>query len=1296
MSNQVLKLRDLPSGQVLKNFRRRLASIGTKPTDAMLTTKFKLELPAGCPLREDAATFEECRRLYGVVEGCGNGTLTGFLFTVILSGFRIFPDGKTAEIFANRSVYDEDEFRIALAGAVGAPLPRFTVKALIKRLQMEVRARGNKDNRFVAEVMMKEYRQTLCGKTLPKGVDESYVDRLFEEMARELTSRYRSWNELKGDLLGACKAVDAALRGFGDFPSLATMVTRAAARRLPKDSTIVFDPQSPCIDVQTIGVDAMPYAAVSTILSYPESVGEKRRDFVQNHLTTPSAAGLSWLFNRGLELFSEESVEELCRLFHVPEDQRTRIVQIQNAARVTPRQSFFLKKGGAPLGYHDFRSAFAGRINSWTANYLNRLEELQGLLHDLTDELRLPDLVRNGEDFLATTDCRREEVEILCRSFSRERDRAQKAVEHLIGADPLQVVSDVAAIEEYSRIVNRLCAIKEQIVNSLRQAEDDKASRWTALWSEVKDEFQPWEKLIRLPKLNGMSGGVPPAQDELETILARYSDVGRGASEHFDAVMEWAAKTGAEGDVLKKFAETEQQRADQRAPGKYDGRELALRLVLQRVARVVRDRSDACAENVRQWFLKENIFAEQKDFNKFFFNRLGNLYVSPFSNRRHAGYKLSDGLVERSGAVWRELLALVKEMRGAYASFSEAGETFLRLESLLMGMRIGALTKNIPAEVAALRLDDETALESVSEGLKLQLQQAEVPPSVLAKAFNVYVSLLSGCLIALRRERFFLRTKFSFVGNTALVYVPKEKSWPMPSRYEASPSWTPIFENDVLVRLSTGEVEVAETFRRAAALWGRTTDPVLKKALRELFHQLPHDWCCQVSVRSSGDMTPAKRKEDDRDVLIVEKKGKYDSTIISKKIAATALVRLVGPSTHKERLNRLLLDVGEVACDMTLLADQEILQKVEDDRVHLSPGELQFSLSVPISTPAEQCEDEVKSERKSTHFRRIVAIDQGERGFAFAVFRLEDAGKKGAQPIAQGFVNIPSIRRLIARVHSFRKSKQSVQKFSQRFDSTMFTLRENVAGDVCGSIAGLMCRYRAIPVLERQVSNLASGGKQLELVYKMVNARFLDDRIPMHSLERTSWWCGTSDWVIPDLWVEVPESYAVKAKKDEILEKDGKFYRTLRITPGAGVNAKWTSRICSQCGGNAMELIEKAREEKVKTVTLDANGEVTLFGRTLRLYKRPSEERSREARRRNERAPWTEPRADVRLSLDDFRRAVAENMRRQPKSLQSRDTSQSRYFCVFTDCRCHNKEQHADINAAVNIGRRFLDSLLRE
>lgn len=1293
MSYQVLKLRDLPSGQALKNFRRRLSSVGVRPADAMMTTKFKLDLPAGCPLSEEAATFDECRKLYDVVEGCGNGTLTGFLFAVILSGFRIFSAGAKAEIFANRSAYDEDAFQLALTEALGAPLPNFTVKALFKRLQTEVRATGGKDNRFVPEVMTKEYKQTLCGKALPKGVDESYVDRVFEEIARELTLRYHSWNEIKSDLLGASEAVDDALRGFGDFPSLAAMV-RAASLKLPKNSTIAFDPQLPFVDVQKLGLDAVPYAVVSTLLSYPECVREERRKFVGQHLTTSNACGLSWLFNRGLELFSEKSVKELCHLFHVPEDQQVRVVQIQNAARSTLKQNFFQKKNGASIGYHIFRGAFAGRINSWTANYLNRLEELQGLLNDLTDELRLPDLVREGEDFLATTDCRREEAEILCRSFAMKRGRAITALEHLLGADPAQAASDVAAIEECGRIVNRLFAIKEQIVNALRQAEEDKASRWNTLWSEVKGEFAPWEKLIRLPKLNGMSGGVPPAQEELDAISNRYETVARGAAAHFDALMKWAAKTGAEGNVLVKLSETEQQRADRRAPGKYDGRELALRLVLQRFARVVRDRSDACAEDVRQWFVKENVFAERKDLNKFFSNRLGSLYVSPFSNRRHEGYKLTAGLTERSDAVWNALLAFVQEKKDAYASLSEAGETFMRLESLLMGMRIGALAKNVPASVAALHLDEETVRESVSEGLKLQLRQAEVPPSVLAKAFNVYVSLLSGCLIAMRRERFYLRTKFTIVNNTELIYVPKEKSWSMPERYKASPAWTPIFENDVLARLSTGEVEVVETFRRAAVLLSRTTDSVLIKALRELFHQLPHDWCYRVSVRNPDNMAPTGRKEELRDVLVLEKDGKYGTVISVGKVETVRLARLVGPSTHKERLNRLLLNPSEVVGDVTLLADQEVRQEMKDGRANLIPARLQFSLSVPITTPTEKTEDEEKIERKSSLFRRIVAIDQGERGFAYAVFRLEDAGKAGAQPIATGFVNIPSIRRLIARVHSFRKSKQSVQKFSQRFDSTMFTLRENVAGDVCGAIAGLMCRYRALPVLERQVSHLASGGKQLELVYKMVNARFLSDKIQAHGTERTSWWYGTADWVLPNLLEEVSDSYAAQAKKGEILEKDGKYYRALKVTPGAAVNAKWTSRICSQCGGNAMELIEKAREEKVKTVTLDENGEVMLFGRTLRLYKRPSEEQSRKARRRNERAPWTEPRANVKLSLDDFRRAVAENMRRQPKSLQSKDTSQSRYFCVFTDCPCHNKEQHADINAAINIGRRFLESLM--
>ena len=99
---------------------------------------------------------------------------------------------------------------------------------------------------------------------------------------------------------------------------------------------------------------------------------------------------------------------------------------------------------------------------------------------------------------------------------------------------------------------------------------------------------------------------------------------------------------------------------------------------------------------------------------------------------------------------------------------------------------------------------------------------------------------------------------------------------------------------------------------------------------------------------------------------------------------------------------------------------------------------------------------------------------------------------------------------------------------------------------------------------------------------------------------------------------------------------------------------------------------------------------------TIAEYWEQYPQKSKEARRRNERASWTEPFANAKLTVEVFQKKLQDSMRREPKSLQSKDTSQSRYYCVFTDCPCHNKEQHADINAAVNIGRRFLESLMHK
>lgn len=1245
--------------------------------------------------------FAGCRNLYDIVEDCGKGTLTHFLFSALLAGFRIFATATEATLFSNRRAYDEAGFRDALIDAVGVALPNFTVAKLLKQLNTIPRARGGKDISFVPDVIEREFRKVLC-KSTPKQANEEYVNRLLKEIANQICSCFHSWKELVDNKERACAAVDSALRGFADFPSLEAMA-KAQQTQLPAGSSIAFDDSLPFIALNDENLKFAPYAVVATILSYPErEAGENPSSFVAAHLTTSTASGLSWLFSKGIVLFREESIEDLCEFYGIDEAESHRVEQVKNAAMAIPEQAFLFKSKKA-LGYHEFRSSFAGRMDSWTTNYVNRILELKTMLHDLGDELHLPELTCNGMDFFSTTDCARKEVELLCQSYKAGRKQACTAIDHLLGGDATHVAEDVATLEEYSRLVSRLYALRERIINALKQARDDRNSPWKSLWSEVGDGFKPWMYLKRFPKLNQMSGGVPDALEELQKTMEQLVSVAKGRQDHFKAVMSWAESIGDKVDVLGVIATEESIRAEKRTPGRYDGRELALRMVLQRVARVVRDRADDCANAVREWFDEKHVFAQRSEFNKFFCNRQGSIYVSPFSNRRHQAYALTAGLVEHGEELWESFLELLEQGREGWQHAEDTAETWQRLTGQVIGLYIGSLKNPIPSPIAALHLDAATMVDVVPEGVRLQMELPEVAPSVLAKAFNAYESLISGALIKLRRQRFFLRTKFLWISNNTLVYVPKDKMWELPERYSRSEIWKQIFALNILQRDDSGAVDVRKTFARIIEV---LNDRENRSAVRELLHQLPHDWYYELPVKD--DSSSKVRDADDsrfRDVILVAKEGAKGTQLSVRKISSIRLARMVGPSAHKERLNQLLLDSRTTVGDMTLLADQEMLQSVSSAGLNLSPGKLEFSLAVPISTPAQVSIVSKAEESGKTvpvlPFKRVVAIDQGETGFAYAVFNLEDAGKSWARPIAQGVVRIPSIRRLIREVHTYRRKRQAVQKFSQRYDSTMFTMRENVAGDVCGAIAGLMCRFNALPVLEHQVTNLASGSKQLELVYKMVNARFVADKIQAHETERMSWWYGVRGWTVPAYWQEVSADYFSMAKKNrrivgqDILEKDGRFFRRLYVSPGVTVNARWTSRICSHCGGNVSELIDRAQEAGIKTLTLGNKGEVTLFNRTMQLYRRPSAAESKDARRHNERAKWTNPMANVTISLDELHKIARENLRRPPISLQAKDTTQSRYFCVFKDCQFHNREQHADINAAINIGRRFLQTLMK-
>ena len=80
----------------------------------------------------------------------------------------------------------------------------------------------------------------------------------------------------------------------------------------------------------------------------------------------------------------------------------------------------------------------------------------------------------------------------------------------------------------------------------------------------------------------------------------------------------------------------------------------------------------------------------------------------------------------------------------------------------------------------------------------------------------------------------------------------------------------------------------------------------------------------------------------------------------------------------------------------------------------------------------------------------------------------------------------------------------------------------------------------------------------------------------------------------------------------------------------------------------------------------------------------------KEFRRRKERPPLNVSVPKGSSPRQRIKGLVKRNMRQSPKSEMSPDTTQSRFKCVYVDC---GYEGHADENAAINIGRRFLDRI---
>ena len=607
----------LISGQDARNFRKKLASRCDRPSKSVLTTKFRL----GCPPQAlNQLNLEKTKALYGVIEGIEPGSLTYFIFVLQACGFRIFPKFAKAKEFAARHAYQSEQFLAAIERFLGKGWKEFSPNAIVDRLQTDVRARGGKDNRFVAEVIAQEYCKTF------KAIGDANKESIVQSIARKLAEKFTSWSDLKKRYVEACQTVDIVLETFSeDFPKITPMAIAAeAAVSLPDNSTIAFDVSSQPYQCNS---EILPYCAVATALAgFDEATSENAQAAIT---TKGNHEGLSWLLGRGLNYIRKSTVEELQASYGVPQDKILAVRQMKAAADAIPPQTFL--KISAKDNYSVFRQNAGGHLDSWIANYVSRLTELEEILGELPQRICLPEILEKPEclSLFAGISRTAEEVKTELDDLNACTQQAKASLNKLLGRGSIPLQDDIENVVRFHDSFNDFVSFREELSNAITQREKD-ASHIN--FEDIKTALSQWQKFKKIPKLNKLTGGVPDVTAEIEADLTDFHEIKNKYDEHVSRVREWLKSEPSLPAVLMKL---EQSKLEQRPNKHLEPLEQAVRYMLHRIGHTARMHPGPVFNEVRKWFMNEGIFIEKKagshtSLNTFFINRKWSLYISPF------------------------------------------------------------------------------------------------------------------------------------------------------------------------------------------------------------------------------------------------------------------------------------------------------------------------------------------------------------------------------------------------------------------------------------------------------------------------------------------------------------------------------------------------------------------------------------------------------------------------------------------------------------------------------------------
>ena len=1258
-SDLIMEYRDyFESKASHRNFRRAIAAASKKPPEKHIRT---LKFPVEAPEEGWTMSFDDCVQLFNTTDGLGKGSLAGLLFAIHLQGATI--GAKAGDRFNNslkKQFNDEvwnQELRKQLKLDDIALCP-----SLIHTL---FSAENRKIARSNCKVTSGEALQFFLSQTEVKALqDASKLVELWKSVCNELQKvEAKVWKKLAGnDLIEVLECFDRGVKNAGlKLPKVAEIVASLPRNPHP-DSTLFFEPNDHlCIDI--VDDEIAHYQTVSVIAHRLRAAGnDVNVKAIQKFMFAgESASGLSWLLNGkydgreiyGLGELKKLSAEELVELYGLKNSDLQRVQRIKEYADAIPDDPFDQNQG-----FHKYRTAISGKLESWIANYWSRLI----VLDEILAEFAHADLVL-GENWQTDSALQLGEplglasIAAMVAKLRDQKERLELSLGRLTGQhDELPSCEDIFVFQQFGEVLDELRGTVSQLNNAVDLKQKDPNQSDDLPWKSLKIVEPSWLKA--LPKIPSLSGG----SHYSSTALSELSDRFNRLSERYDEILSLFVTDRSWEKLLACKAEQLEQNYGPNGHGDY--KELAARWYWEQCLRVIQRLPENQRKIIANSFSDLGIVLATTPrkargiVNGMVHNQKGHLYISPRSTSRHEPLACKSDLLLASNAVTWITSQIYNFKSMPKADF----KTITELTLLLRRLTTNALPAVIQCDKALIELFDDLPLTASQYVL---LGSNKTTKNTLARALNVFQSEIRGLMAQLLRSRFFLRTRFVRVGQNQLYYRPKVSSngawaWQPPRPWFSSPmgrimSKMDFNKEDSREIKTVGLSNLLERFQKSSEM---ILSQPATDGLGPVLREMPHDWCIDLGLGKG--IEPFSNAS----VLKVAK-GEFSK----KAMVRPHLARLIGSSAFKGELDKALVNPNQTFGEYTLIIEQHYAQTAEwsDEGklvVSAHPSELKVSVALPLYTPPAMS--------PGTLQKAFVAIDLGEAGIGYAAYCAEKF-----ELLESGAIPIPSIRKLKSQVGRHRKRKQPSQKFVQQFDTSLMKFRENVVGDVTHCVDSLMRKFNGAPIFESSVRNLSKGSNQLKLVYDKILNLYTFSSTDAHKAARKHFWCGAEHWEHPEI--------------TEVAGKEKKT-RQLLLYPGTDVHPAGTSQRCSECGFNPYHELQAAFElsgEKSKTkklFTSDNHGVVALGDYQLQVRCFVSGEKKK-ARKQGLNARPSGTLRNKPYSFEELRRQLKKQLRQPQRSIRSRDTTQSVFLCPNTQC---GAELHADENAAKNIFNKWL------